>query len=112
MVLMVIYDLCPFDAAVRPNEIDAVFVIDADGVLAFAVALERFQPVARRNPEIVQFSCDVELLEFAQGYLLDVGWQVRRFIALVDFFGGFAAEGKNHLQNEIDTYGDSNVKRN
>jgi hypothetical protein len=97
MVLMVIYDFYVLDAAVRPNETDAVFVIDANGVPAFAVTLERFEPVARRNPEIVQFFCDIELLEFAQGYLLDVGRQTRRFFALMDFFCGFATEGKNHL---------------
>jgi len=97
MVLVVIYDLCVLDAAVRPNETDAVFVIDANGVLAFAVTLQRFQPVARRNPKIVQFLCDVELLEFTQGDLLDVGRQVRRFFAPVDFFRGFAPKGKNHL---------------
>jgi hypothetical protein len=94
---MVIYDLDIFDAAVSPNETDAVFIIDPNGVLAFAVTLERFQPVARGNPEVVKFLCDVELLEFAQGYLLDVGRQARRFVALMNLFGGFAAEGKNHL---------------
>src|SRR5580704_17791298 len=95
MVLMVIYDFHVFDTVVCPNETNAVFVIDADGVLALAAALERFQPIARRNPEIVEFFCDVELLEFAQGYFLDVGGQFRCFIALMDSFGSFAAEGKN-----------------
>jgi len=44
--LMVIYNLYVFDAAVRPNETDAVFIIDTNGVLAFAVTVEWFQPVA------------------------------------------------------------------
>jgi hypothetical protein len=101
MVLMVIYDLYPFDAAVRPNETDAVFVIDANGMLAFAVAFERFQPVARRDPEIVEFLCNVDLLEFAERYPLDVRRQVRRPVALVDFLGGLAAEGKDHLSGYL-----------
>jgi hypothetical protein len=96
MVLMVIYDLHVFNAAISPKETDAVFVIDADGVLAFAVALERLQPVARGNPEIAEFLCNVELLEFAESDPLDVRRQVRRLVAVVDFFGSLAAEGKNH----------------
>ena len=65
MVLMVIYDLYGFDAFGRPNETDAIFVIDANGMPAFTVTFERFQTVARRNSEIVESICDVELLEFA-----------------------------------------------
>jgi ABC-type uncharacterized transport system permease subunit len=97
MALMVVYYFDVLDTAVGPNETDAVFVIDANGVLAFAVALERFQPVAGWNSEIVEFLCYVELLEFAQCHLLDVGRQVRRLIALVDFLGRFTSEGDDHL---------------
>jgi len=97
MVLMVIYDFHAFDSAVCPNEADAVFIIDADGVLASAAPLKRFQPVARRNPEVVELLGDVELLKFAQGYFLDVGRQFRRLVSLMNPLGSFAAEGKDHL---------------
>lgn len=39
--------------AVRfPAEINSPLVVDADGVLAFAAALEGFQPVAWRNAKL------------------------------------------------------------
>lgn len=43
--------------AVFPDETDAPLVVDADTVLTLAVALERFEPVAGRRPQIVQFHC-------------------------------------------------------
>jgi hypothetical protein len=93
---VIIYDFDVFDTAVRPKETDAIFVIDANGMLAFAVALEGFQPIAWWNPQIVEFHGDVELLEFTQGDFLDIGRQVWRLVALVDFLGGFAAKRNNH----------------
>jgi hypothetical protein len=93
---MVIYDFYVFDAALRPNETDAVFVVNANGVLALAVPFEQFQPVARRNSKVVESFCDVELLKFAERHLLDIRRKVRRFIALVNLLGSLTAEGQNH----------------
>jgi hypothetical protein len=42
-----------FDAIVCPNKTDEVLVVDPNGMLAFAFTLERFQPVARLNAEVV-----------------------------------------------------------
>jgi hypothetical protein len=39
MVLVIIYNFHVLDSSLSPNETDAVFVIDADGVLASSVAL-------------------------------------------------------------------------
>ncbi len=47
-------------------------IVDADGVLAFAVALEGFQPVAGWNAKLQQFRDGVKLGELAQGRALDV----------------------------------------
>jgi hypothetical protein len=96
---MVIYDFYVLDAVICPNKTDAVFVIDPDGVLAPAVTPEWLQPVARRNPEIIQLSCHVELLEFSQSYLLNVGGQVGRFVTSMDFFGGFTSKREDHLRD-------------
>lgn len=94
---MIIYDFDVFDTALGPDEVDAVFVIDTDGMRAFAVALKRFQPIAGRDPQVVEPLGDVELLEFAEGNLLEVSWRVRPRFARVDLLGGFAAEQENHL---------------
>jgi len=50
MRLVIVYDFDVFDSAFGPDETHAVFVIDADGMLTLAVALERFQSIARRDP--------------------------------------------------------------
>jgi hypothetical protein len=41
-------------------------------VLAFAVALERFQSVAGWHGEVVEFGDGVKLGEFSQGNTLDI----------------------------------------
>jgi hypothetical protein len=107
---VIIYNFHVLDSSLRPNETDAVFVIDADGMLASSVALQGFKPVAGRSAEIVECPCDVELLEFPQSDPLDVRRQIRRFVALMNPFGCLAAKGNNHLPY-IDTLVDSNVKR-
>lgn len=54
-----------------PNKTGAPLVIDADGVLAFATALEGFQSVAGRDGEVVEFSDGMKLGKFPQGDTLD-----------------------------------------
>jgi len=38
--------------AIAPAEADAPLAVDADAVLSFAIALQRFQPVARRRLQV------------------------------------------------------------
>jgi hypothetical protein len=97
MRLVIVYNLHTLDPAFGPDETHAVFVIDANGMLAFAIALERFQPIAGRDPQVVELLGDVELLEFAEGNFLDVRRQVRSVFTFVDLLGGFAAERVDHL---------------
>jgi len=97
MRLVIVYDFDVLDTAFGPNETDAVFVIDADGMLPFAVTLERFQSIAGRDPQVVEFLGEVELLEFAEGNFLNVSWEVRGAFAFVDLLGGLAAERVDHL---------------
>lgn len=94
---MIVYDFHILDPAFGPDETHAVFVIDANGMLAFAVALERLQPIAGRDPQVVELLGDVELLEFAEGNFLDVKGQVRSAFTFVDLLGGFAAERVDHF---------------
>jgi hypothetical protein len=96
MVLVIVYNFHIPDASLRPNKTDAVFAVDADRMLALAASLQGLKPVARRNTEIVEFPCDFELLKFSQGHPLDVSGQVRRFVALMNPFGGLASKGNYH----------------
>ena len=44
-----------------PEEADAPWVVDADGVLAFPVSLESFEAITGRDREVVEFSDCMEL---------------------------------------------------
>jgi hypothetical protein len=66
-------------------------------VLTPSISLKRFQPIARGYPKIIEFFCQIELLELPEGYFLNIGWEVGRLFTFVDFCGSFTAEGENHL---------------
>src|SRR5690606_8044658 len=51
---VVVDELDVFGVAVRPAEAEAELVVDADRMLAGPVALQRLEPVGRRNAQIVQ----------------------------------------------------------
>jgi hypothetical protein len=65
-------DLDVLGACLGPTEADAELVVDADAVLAGAVALQRFQPVARRHTQVVQPSGDLQLAQPAPRHRFDV----------------------------------------
>jgi hypothetical protein len=71
-------------------------VIDADGVLAFAVALERFEAIAGRDGEEVEFGDGVDLGEFPQGDALDVRRERPGFPFFEEEGGLPACERTNH----------------
>lgn len=62
---MVIYDGDVFGTGWRPLEDDAPLLVDANGVVTDEIALEGFEPIARRDCHIVEVSCVVQLDELA-----------------------------------------------
>jgi hypothetical protein len=58
---MVIEYLNVFDAGIRPAEADAPLIVDANRVLAFAIADERLKAIPGWDAEIAQSSGDVDL---------------------------------------------------
>ena len=72
---MVIHDLdIPCIPTLEP-EAYAPLVIDANAVLAFAVTLQRFEPVAGRNPQVTQSRSAVQHQELSQRRLPEFGWR-------------------------------------
>lgn len=55
-----------------PHEADAPLVVDADAVLALAVALQGFKPVAGRDTQVVQHMGRVQQAQLFQGGCLDI----------------------------------------
>jgi len=56
----------------RPAEADTPLIIDANAVLAGSIAFQRFQSVARWDPQIIQAPCDLQLSEFSSSNRSDV----------------------------------------
>jgi hypothetical protein len=79
-----------------PEEANAPLIVNADGVLPFAVALEGFQSVAGRDGKVAEFGDGMELGEFPQGNTLDV-WREWPGSPILEEGGGFPAnEGADH----------------
>ncbi len=69
---MVVHDLDIFGIGACPAKADAELVVHADAPLARAITLQVFKPVRRWCAQIVDASCQVELLELAQRRALDI----------------------------------------
>src|SRR5665648_862578 len=72
ILLVIVHDLDVFGTGCRPAEADAVLVVDADAVLAGAGALERLEPVAGRDAQVVEASGDLQLAQPAARDRLEV----------------------------------------
>ncbi len=93
---MVVHNLNIMGSVRLPPEANAPLIVDAHGVLAFAVALEGFQAIAGRNPQLSQFGHGVKLGELAQGGTLDVRREGADFLQPKQAGGGIAGEGADH----------------
>src|SRR5690625_6194483 len=63
---VVVNDLHLLRSCVGPHEPDPPLVVDPDAVLPGAVALQRFEPVARRDPKILDGLRRSHLTKLAQ----------------------------------------------
>jgi hypothetical protein len=50
---MIVHDLDIFSTRIRPTEAEAELIVNADAMLARTVPFQDFQPISRRNPQIV-----------------------------------------------------------
>jgi len=63
-------------------------IVDAEAVLSLAVAAQGFQPVARRNPQVVQGHGRIQDQQLAQGRALDVRPELPDRFAAEQWIGG------------------------
>ncbi len=68
---MVIHDLDVRRPGLRPPETDPPLIIDPDTELTLAASLERLQPIAWRNLQVIQPPSDLQLPQLATGDHLD-----------------------------------------
>jgi hypothetical protein len=84
---MVVYNFNFVGVSGHPFETNSPLLVDSDAMLPFPVALQGFQCVSRRNPEIFEPNCGIQELQFMQGLLLDVAWQSPGELGLPNFLG-------------------------
>ena len=63
---MVVNDLNPFWTSVAPPEADTPLIIDSDTVLSCSITAQMLEPVARRNPKILETTRSINLAQLAQ----------------------------------------------
>lgn len=58
---MVVNDLNPFWTSFAPPEADTPLIVDSNTVLSRSITAQTLEPVARRNPEVLQTTRGVNL---------------------------------------------------
>jgi hypothetical protein len=76
---MVIHDLDVIGVTLQPDKTHAPLIINANAVLAFAVALQRFQSVPRQRPKGPDIRRSVQHSKFPQRLPLDGLESAHRF---------------------------------
>jgi hypothetical protein len=68
---MIVHDLDQIRTVVAPLKTNPPLIVDADRMLATAIAFQGFEPVAGRLPEIVELSRAIQQEQFAAGLPFD-----------------------------------------
>ena len=82
---MIIRDLDVVSVAVDESETNAPLVIDRYRILSLSIALEFMQPVAGRNPQIIQGRGMINIFEFSNRPSNDVRRKALRSAYHVQF---------------------------
>jgi len=93
---MIVRHLDIVGVAFLPTEADAPLVIDANTMLAKAIARQSFQPIGRWNPQIIQALSDIELYQLAPRKAVQFGGKVAQELALKQPLGVLVTEGLDH----------------
>src|SRR5690606_258298 len=92
---VVVHDLHAVRSGICPSEAQTPLIVDANAVLAFPVAGEGFQVVARRRPQELQRGSRIKLREFPRRDLDDAA-ETLRLPLLVESLRIDAAEAFDH----------------
>ena len=93
---MVIHHLYIGDAGVAPSKANPPLIVDANAVLAFHLALQRFQPVGGRNAQVVEPSCVIDHAKLSPCDRLDRNRQAARHFAIPNTFCLLVGEAQDH----------------
>jgi hypothetical protein len=97
---MIINNFHVVGVAICPAKADAPLAVDSNAVLAFAAAFERFEPVARSNPQVLEPDCRVEDAQFRQSRFLNSAWELAGKLAIPNlFFFAVAKASRSRLRS-------------
>ena len=80
---------------VFPVKADPPLIVDPYTILPLAIALQDFEPVARRNPEVFQVPCPVKVQELTAGNRLDRA-KPRYDLIMKESLSSDATKGPDH----------------
>jgi len=83
-----------------PTKTEAPLIVHPDAVLPFATALQGFEPVARRHPQIIQPSCLVQVQQFPSCGSFERAEPTNRFI-IEESLCVFALEGADQCAASV-----------
>ena len=106
---MRIDDLDVQGIAVFPAKANSPLIVNANAVLTGAVALELFEPVARRHAKVVDRVSGIDRDELSEHRALELGGEAPNGLAAEETLGISVGEGFDH--SGIVTRCDHNVKR-
>lgn len=95
---VVIDDFHVVGVTVNPSEADAPLIIDPDAVLAFALNLQCFEPIGRRNAQIFQDGGVPQHAQLAACHGLDIGRQAPGWGSAPDPFRFLVSKVPDHDQ--------------
>jgi hypothetical protein len=94
--LVIVDDLYVVRIAGTPPKTNAPLIVDPDAVLAGPIALQRLQPVARRNTQKVESRSGIDLQQLAMRYSLYVGRKASTMPALKEPLCFFVRKALDH----------------
>ena len=87
--------------AIDPLETDTPLVVNADTMLAGAVASKLLKPIAGRRVQVSQVLCVVQIQQFAPSGFLNIRRQFPRYDTSEDLLGFGVGERFDHTANNI-----------
>ena len=92
---MVIHDLHVVGVAIAPDKADSPLIVDADAVLALAVASQPFETIPRGSRKVAEFDGGIKDSQFPSRHLLE-GLKALDPFAAVQMLRIFRAEALDH----------------
>jgi hypothetical protein len=93
---VVVRDLHVAGISEFPPEADAPLIVDTNAVLACSRTRKSFQPIARRNSEVLDRIRGIQKQELPMSSPLHVGWKPLRSLSLEDPLGLPITKASNH----------------